>query len=84
MLPDRADAVVHRRSFETPRIFTEIQRAGEVSDMEMARTFNLGLGMIVAVAPGDAYKALDVLRAAGHFAAGIGEIVEGDGKVHLD
>ena len=35
----------------------------------MAKTFNLGLGMIVAVPPSDVYKALDVLRAAGHFAA---------------
>ena len=83
VLPERTDAVINRRSFETPRIFTEIQRAGEVSDIEMARTFNLGLGMIVAVSPSDVYRALDVLRAAGHFAATVGEVVEGAGKVHI-
>ena len=83
VLPERCDAVVQRRAFETPRIFTEIQRIGEIPDAEMAATFNLGLGMIVVVPPGDAYKALDVLRAAGHLAVQVGEVVEGDGDVQL-
>ena len=84
VLPDGTDAVVERRRFETPRIFQEIQRVGEIPDAEMASTFNLGLGMIVAVPPSDAWKTLDVLRAAGHRgAAQIGEIVAGGGEVHL-
>ena len=84
VLPERCDAVVQRRSFETPRIFQEIQRAGEIPDAEMASTFNLGLGMIAVVPPSDVYKALDVLRAAGHLAVQVGEIVDGGaGKVHL-
>jgi phosphoribosylformylglycinamidine cyclo-ligase len=83
VLADGTDAVVDRRRFETPRIFQEIQRIGEIPDAEMASTFNLGLGMIVVVPPSDAYKALDVLRAAGHRAVQVGEIVAGDGKVHL-
>jgi phosphoribosylformylglycinamidine cyclo-ligase len=84
VLPDHTDAVVERRRFETPRIFQEIQRVGEIPDAEMAATFNLGLGMIVAVPPSDAYKALDVLRAAGHRgAAQVGEVVAGGGEVHL-
>ena len=84
VLPDHTDAVVERRRFETPRIFQEIQRVGEIPDAEMASTFNLGLGMIVAVPPSDAYKALDELRAAGHRgAAQVGEVVDGSGEVHL-
>ncbi len=83
VLPERCDANVHRRSFETPRIFSEIQRIGEIPDDEMAMTFNLGLGMIVVVPPGDAYKALDVLRAAGHRAVQVGEIVDGERQVHV-
>ena len=77
VLPERCDAVVQRRSFETPRIFTEIQRIGEIPDEEMAATFNLGLGMIVVVPPSDVYKALDVLRSAGHRAVQVGEVVDG-------
>jgi phosphoribosylformylglycinamidine cyclo-ligase len=75
--------VVQRRTFETPRIFTEIQHIGEIPDEEMASTFNLGLGMIVVVPPSDAYKAQDLLRAAGHRAVQVGEIVEGEQQVHL-
>jgi len=84
VLPDDADAVVHRRAWETPRIFGEIQRLGEVSDTEMAKVFNLGIGMIVVVPAGDRFKALDVLRDQGHQGAvDLGEIVDGHGTVHL-
>jgi phosphoribosylformylglycinamidine cyclo-ligase len=84
VLPEKCDAVVQRRSFETPRIFQEIQKIGEIPDQEMASTFNLGLGMIVVVPPSDVYKALDVLRAAGHRAVQVGEVVDGGHqKVHL-
>ncbi|HUR76458.1 MAG TPA: phosphoribosylformylglycinamidine cyclo-ligase [Acidimicrobiales bacterium] len=83
VLPERTDAVVRRRSFETPRIFSEIQHVGEIPDEEMAATFNLGLGMIVVLPPSDAYKALDLLRSAGHRAVHVGEVVDGDQQVHL-
>jgi phosphoribosylformylglycinamidine cyclo-ligase len=83
VLPEGCDAVVARRSFETPRIFSEIQHVGEIPDEEMASTFNLGLGMIVVVPPSDAYKALDLLRAAGHLAVQVGEVVDGDQQVQL-
>ena len=49
VLPKGVDAVVERGSWEAPRIFGEIQRLGEVSDAEMAKVFNLGIGMIVVV-----------------------------------
>jgi phosphoribosylformylglycinamidine cyclo-ligase len=84
VLPARADAVVERRSWESPRIFGELQRLGEISDEEMARVFNLGLGMIVVVPGSDAHRAQDVLRAHGHRAAQIGRIVDGRGAVHID
>ena len=50
---------------------------------EMARTFNMGIGMAVVVPGRDAFKALDVLRAAGHRAAQIGEIRSGEGRTRL-
>ncbi len=79
------DAVVERRSWEPPRIFGEIQRLGEIADEEMARVFNLGLGMIVVVPRGDVFKALDVLRSRDHRGATeVGQVVEGRGLVVLD
>ena len=84
VLPHDVDAVVHRSTWETPMIFGEIQRAGEVAPDEMARVFNLGLGMIVAVPPGDLFRAVDVLRSEGSRAVHIGEIVSGHGAVRIE
>ncbi len=77
-------AVVHRRSWEVPRIFGEIQRLGDVAEAEMAQVFNLGIGMVVAVPATDAHHALDLARTAGHRAVEIGEVVAGTGRVVLD
>jgi phosphoribosylformylglycinamidine cyclo-ligase len=47
----------------------------------MDRTFNMGVGMIAVVPAGDAFKALDVLRAQGHRAVEVGRVVAGDRTV---
>src|SRR3954469_3688866 len=83
VLSPHTDAVVRRREWEVPRIFGEIQRIGSVSDEEMAKVFNLGIGMVLAVPAMDAYKALDNLRANGHRAVEIGQVTDGHGEVHL-
>jgi phosphoribosylformylglycinamidine cyclo-ligase len=83
VLPKHTDAVVERDSWESPRIFGEIQRLGGISDDEMAKVFNLGLGMVVVVPEADAYRALDVLRAQGQRAQQVGRIERGDGTVRL-
>ncbi len=75
------DAVVDRSSWEVPPIFGEIQRGGNVADAEMLRTFNMGLGMVVAVPPEDAHRTIDTLRTAGHRAVEIGEVARGHGEV---
>ena len=49
----------------------------------MARVFNLGVGMVVVVAPDDAYRAIDVLRGHGHAARQIGTVTAGAGQVRL-
>ena len=60
---------------------------GEVADDEMARVFNLGLGMVVVVPPDDASRTLAVLRRAGHAAVEVGRLVRSPGgagrEVHL-
>ena len=83
MLPRNVDAVVERRTWEQPRVFAEIKRLGEIADDEMAKVFNLGIGMIVVVAPDDTHRALDVLRTNGHRAVEIGEVRRGEGRVEL-
>jgi phosphoribosylformylglycinamidine cyclo-ligase len=75
--------VVDQSTWEPPRIFDEIQRLGDVSDAEMAKVFNLGIGMILVVPPDDAFRAIDVLRSHGHAARRIGQIEAGDGRVRL-
>lgn len=83
VLPSNRDAVVDVDAWEEPRIFDEIRRLGDVDAAEMARVFNLGIGMIVAVPAGDAFRALDLLRERGHRAMQIGEVTNGDGSVYL-
>ena len=84
VLPDRCDAVVTRGDWDEPRIFAEIQQAGSVSDEEMENVFNLGLGMLAVVPVGDAFHAVDIVRAAGHDAWLVGEVVDGHGRVRLE
>ncbi|MCU1449551.1 MAG: phosphoribosylformylglycinamidine cyclo-ligase [Acidimicrobiales bacterium] len=83
ILPRHCDAVVRRGTWEVPRIFDEIQRLGDVSDDEMARVFNLGVGMVAVVPPDDVLRAQDVLRSHGVASVEIGEIVSGEGDVTL-
>jgi phosphoribosylformylglycinamidine cyclo-ligase len=79
VLPAGVDAEVSRSTWEVPRVFREIQRLGSVADDEMARVFNLGVGMVVAVPPGDAGRALALLAESGHRAAEIGRLVPSSG-----
>ena len=85
VLPGHLDAVVRQGSWERPPVFGEIQRTGNVADDEMAKVFNLGIGMVVAVPSGrDVFTALDLLRDKGHRALQIGMVTAGEGRVHLD
>jgi len=82
VLPPGCDAELER-TWPVPRIFSEIQRLGDIDDDEMARVFNLGLGMVLLVAPDAADAALRVLFGAGQEARVVGRIVEGTGRVQL-
>jgi len=81
-LPDHCDAVVDGR-WERPRIFVEIQRLGDVAEDEMARVFNLGIGMVLVLGRGDAAEAVDLLHSAGCPASVVGRVVAGHGRVVL-
>jgi phosphoribosylformylglycinamidine cyclo-ligase len=83
VLPADADAVVRRGSWPEPRIFAEVAAAGEVAADEMARVFNLGIGMVAVVAPGAADAAIESLGRSGHDAFQMGEIAQGGRRVHF-
>jgi phosphoribosylformylglycinamidine cyclo-ligase len=85
VLPHGCEAVLDPGAWEVPRIFTEIQLLGDVSDQEMHKVFNMGIGMVVVVAPEDAHRTLDTLRTEGHRATQIGTVVGGqDGAVRVE
>jgi phosphoribosylformylglycinamidine cyclo-ligase len=77
-LPLGLRAVVDASTWQVPQIFSEIRRLGPVDDDEMARVFNLGLGMIVVVAAERADGALEVFRGLGVDAMVVGRVEEGD------
>ncbi|MGH9000796.1 MAG: phosphoribosylformylglycinamidine cyclo-ligase [Acidimicrobiia bacterium] len=79
VLGDGTGAALTRGSWPVPRIFAEIQAAGTVAEEEMARVFNLGLGMLVVVDPGASELALADLGVSGHEAYLVGEVTSGSG-----
>jgi phosphoribosylformylglycinamidine cyclo-ligase len=83
VLPADADAVVRRGSWPEPRIFAEVAAAGDVAPDEMARVFNLGVGMIAVVASDGADAAIESLGRSGHEAFRMGEIAQGGQRVRF-
>ena len=84
VLAESTDAVVDRSTWEAPRIFDELQQIGGVADDEMAKTFNMGIGMILVVPPADRDRAIAALDEGGHRSSVVGEIVSGSGQVLLE
>ncbi len=76
ILPDACEAVIRSGSWEIPPIFKLLQDAGSVSDQEMRRTFNNGIGMIAAVPESAADEVVERLNAMEEKGFIIGEIVE--------
>lgn len=74
VLPPFTKAILNRGNWILPDIFTWIQKNSEISDMELLKTFNCGIGFVVCVASQEAEKALTVLKDAGEEAMIIGHI----------
>ena len=75
MFPDRLAARIDRGSWQRPAIFDWLQRAGHVTDAEMQRVFNCGIGMVLVVAADEAERAMAQLTAAGETVHPIGAVV---------
>ncbi|MDF7667400.1 phosphoribosylformylglycinamidine cyclo-ligase [Orbaceae bacterium ESL0727] len=74
VLPEHTQAVIDEASWQWPAIFDWLQKAGNVSRHEMYRTFNCGVGLIIALPKQSVAKALELLCDAGEQAWQIGEI----------
>ena len=83
MLPEGKHAVIKKDSYEVPAIFKMMEREGNVEEHMMYNTYNMGIGMIVAVDPADVEKTMEAMRAAGDTPYVIGEIKEGEKGVTL-
>jgi len=79
VLPEGLGARLRRGSWEVPPLFRLIQKGGGVSDEEMERTFNMGIGMIVVVSPGDLHEVEHSLERRGETSFVIGSVVAGSG-----
>lgn len=77
VLPEGCRAVVHSGRWEVPPVFRVIQGAGAVPEAEMRRTFNMGVGYLIVVGPGEAGRARAVLERAGERVFEVGEIDAG-------
>jgi phosphoribosylformylglycinamidine cyclo-ligase len=76
IIPDGCNIMLRKQSWEVPPIFSYLQEAGNISDKEMMRTFNNGIGMIAVVPEDAADEILERLTAMGEKAFDIGEIME--------
>ena len=83
MLPEGKHAVIQKDSYEIPPIFKMMAREGKVEEQMMYNTYNMGLGMILAVDPADVEKTMDAIRAAGDTPYVVGEIKDGEKGVTL-
>ena len=80
VLPDNAKAVIDINSWQRPAIFDWLQQNGNVTEQEMHRTFNCGIGMVICVPADSVENTFDILRASNEEAFLIGEIAHADGN----
>jgi phosphoribosylformylglycinamidine cyclo-ligase len=83
MLPDGMHAVIQKNSYEVPAIFKMLAKTGGIEDEMMYNTYNMGMGMILAVDKADVEKTLVALNAVGEDAVVLGHIEKGEKGVTL-
>ena len=83
MLIDGVHAVVEKNSYPVPPIFGLMAKEGEIDEQMMYNTFNMGLGMIVAVDPADVDKTMEAIKAVGDQPYVVGHIEAGEKGVTL-
>ena len=83
MLPENVRAIIKKESYPVPALFDLIQKNGNIEEHMMYITFNMGLGMVIAVNPEDVETTMKAIEEAGDKCYVVGNIVEGDKGVDL-
>lgn len=83
MLPEGKQAVIRKDSYEVPSIFKLMAKKGQVEEKMMYNTYNMGLGMVLAVAPEDVDKTMEAIKSAGDKPYVVGKIENGEKGVTL-
>ncbi|MCI9517099.1 MAG: phosphoribosylformylglycinamidine cyclo-ligase [Lachnospiraceae bacterium] len=83
MLPDNVRAVIKKDSYEVPAIFRMMAREGDVAEEMMYNTYNMGIGMVLALDAADVDKAMAAIKAAGETPYVIGQVEAGEKGVTL-
>ena len=83
MLPEGKHAVIEKNSYPIPPIFTLMAKEGNVEEKMMYNTYNMGLGMVLAVAPEDVDKTMEAIKSAGDKPYVVGKIENGEKGVTL-
>ena len=83
VLPKGLGASIQRDSWELPAVFQWLQKGGNITDQEMMRTFNCGIGMIIVLPAPEATKALSVLAGHGIIGWELGTIGDGDAGLKI-
>ncbi len=83
MLPEGVRAVVKKDSYEIPMIFQMLKEDGRIEEQMMYNTFNMGIGMVMAVDPSEVDKCMEAVRAAGETPYILGEVQAGEKGVTL-
>ena len=83
MLPEGKHAMIRKDSYEVPAIFKLMAEKGQVEEKMMYNTYNMGLGMVLAVDPADVDKTMEAIKAAGETPYVVGEIKDGEKGVTL-
>ena len=78
MLPDGVKAVIKKDSYPVPPIFRMLEKEGDIEEKIMYNTFNMGIGLVLAVDPADVEKTMEAVRAAGETPYVIGQVEAGE------
>lgn len=83
MLPEGVTARIEKDSYEIPPIFKLLAKTGNIEEQMMYNTYNMGLGMVIAIDKADVDKTMEAIRATGDTPYVVGSIVEGEKGVIL-
>jgi phosphoribosylformylglycinamidine cyclo-ligase len=81
ILPEGIGAEIEKNSYEVPPVFKVMQKRAGITDEQIYNTFNMGIGMMVVVAPENVDAAIAALQSTGEEVAVIGKTIQGNGVV---